>query len=63
MKNTYDLKDVEVEDFCSEASTDLYSLLGLLSEEKETITDAEAIEKLLELNGTFRLSYISNVTK
>ena len=63
MKNTYDLKGVEVEDFRSEASTDLYSLLGLLSEEKETITDAEAIEKLLELNGTFRLSYISNVTK
>ena len=63
MKKTYNLKDVEVEDFRSEASTNLYSLLGLLSEEKETITDAEAIEKLLELNGTFRLSYISNVTK
>ena len=63
MKKTYNLKDVEVEDFRSEASTDLYSLLGILSDEKETITDAEAIEKLLELNGTFRVSYISNVTK
>lgn len=65
MIKTYDLDDVAVENFRSEASTDLYSLLGLLAEEsnKDAITEAEAIEKLLELNGTFRVSYISNISK
>ena len=65
MKKTYDLEDVTVENFQSEASTDLYSLLGILAEqnEKDTITDAEAINALINLNGTFRVSYISNVTK
>ena len=65
MKQTYKLGDIAVEEFKSEVSTDLYSLLGLLAEQsnKDAITDAEAIEKLLELNGTFRVSYISNLKK
>ncbi len=65
MQKTYDLQDVAVEDFQSEASADLLSLLGVIANqtEKNAITDTEAIEKLLELNGTFRVSYISNITK
>lgn len=65
MKKTYDLEGVEVESFQSEVSADLYSLLGIVAEQTKnnTITDTEAIEKLLELNGTFRVSYISNITK
>ena len=65
MMKTYNLENIAIEDFQSEVSADLYSLLGLLSEQngKESITDAEAIEALINLNGTFRLSYISNITK
>ena len=65
MKKTYDLDGVEVEDFQSEVSADLYSLLGLLANQTGTdaVTDADAIERLLELNGTFRVSYIAIINK
>ena len=65
MIKTYDLGNVAIEDFQSEVPADLYSLLGLLAKQKgqESITDADAIETLIKLNGTFRVSYISNVTK
>ena len=65
MKKTYDLEDIAVENFQSEASTDLYSLLGIVAEQTKdnTITDTDAIKELLELNGTFRVSYISNISK
>ena len=65
MKQTYDLDGVEVEDFQSEVSADLYSLLGILANQTGTdaVTDADAIERLLELNGTFRVSYIANINK
>ena len=65
MIHTYNLEDVVIEDFQSEAPADLYSLLGLLSDVsgKDVISDTVAIEELLALNGTFRVSYISNVTK
>ena len=63
MKTTYELGDIAVENFYPEISTDLYSLLGIIAEQRgdDAITDADAIEKLLELNGTFRVSYISNI--
>ncbi len=63
MQKTYDLENVSVEDFRSEISTDLYSLLGIIADQNSnnTITDADAIQKLIELNGTFRVSYISNI--
>lgn len=65
MKKTYNLEDVEVENFQPEVSADLYSLLGIIAQQTEenAITDVDAIERLLELNGTFRVSYISNITK
>ena len=65
MQKTYNLEDVAVEDFQSEVSADLYSILGIASEQANntSITDADAIERLLELNGTFRVSYISNIAK
>lgn len=67
MMQTYGLSDCSVENFQPEIGTDLSSLLGLLQEESKqsgaSITDAEAIEKLLELNGTFRVSYICNAVK
>ena len=63
MRETYDLEDVAVEDFRSEVSTDLYSILGILAEDNNSnaLTDTDAIEELLALNGTFRVSYISNI--
>ena len=65
MKEAYGLGDCAVEDFIPTVSNDLSSLLGLLSEQKNLtgMTDAEIIEELVALNGTFRLSYISDVQK
>ena len=65
MQKRYDLGDIAVESFQPEYSADIYSLLGILAEEKDTdsITNAEAIEALIKLNGTFRVSYISDITK
>lgn len=64
MQNTYGLGNIAVEYFQPETTTDLSSLLGILTDENSsTVTDATAIETLLELNGTFKLSYLSNVTQ
>lgn len=65
MAATYKLGDIAIEHFQPELSTDLSDLLGVISEQKNlgAVTDAEAIEALLELNGTFRVSYISKFTK
>lgn len=63
MQETYNLTDVAVEDFQSEPTADLASLLGIIAEQSNTegITDADAIGSLLKLNGSFRVSYISNI--
>lgn len=65
MKATYKLGDIAVEEFRPEVSVSLYSLLGIVANQKgnNVATDMDAIEELLELNGTFRVSYISNVNK
>lgn len=65
MISSYNFNNVYVEHFQPETSTDLASLLGIIAEQNNSssVTDAEAIEALLDLNGTFRLSYISTVTK
>ena len=65
MKSEYALENCQVEDFIPESSSNLSSLLGILSEQKSAsdLTDADAIEELAQLHGTFRISYISNVQK
>lgn len=65
MKATYKLGDIAVEEFRPEVSVSLYSLLGIIADQNgnNVATDMDAIEELLELNGTFRVSYISNVNK
>ncbi len=64
MQQTYKLENVSVEHFQPDVATDLSALLGLLAEEKDgVITDAEAIEKLIALNGTYRISYIAEIRK
>ena len=66
MMETYGLTDCYVENLQPEVTASLSDFLGLLQEssgQSGSLTDAEAIEKLLELNGTFRVSYICNVEK
>lgn len=65
MISEYNLGNISIESFQPESKTDLSSLLGLLAKKngKTSITDAEAIEQLIQLNGTFRVSYMSNITK
>lgn len=65
MNSTYKLGGCAVEHFRPEVHSDLSSLLGIISGQngKSALTDAEAIEELVRLNGTFRVSYISNVSK
>ncbi len=65
MQNTYELGECAVEDFVPAVSNDLYSLLGILEEEKELsgLTDAQMIQELVALNGTFRVSYLSEIRK
>ncbi len=65
MISTYNFTGVSIEHFQPEVASDLSWLFGLNSGNKDigSITDPAAIEALLELNGTFRLSYISDVTK
>lgn len=65
MAAEYDLYDVQVEHFEPEVRTDLSSILGILADQKDSsaLTDAEAIEALIALNGSFRLSYMSSVSK
>ena len=65
MKEECELTDCEVEEFIPEVSTDLYSLLGIIAEQKGVsgMTDAQMIEELAAMNGTFRVSYISDIRK
>ena len=65
MKEECGLTDCEVEEFIPEVSTDIYSLLGIVAEQKGVsgMTDAQMIEDLISLNGTFRVSYISDIRK
>ena len=60
-----DSVNIYVEYFQPEEQLDLSSLLGIIADkaDKSSITDAEAIEELLKINGTFRVSYISSVTR
>ncbi len=61
MKQTYGLQDCKIEEFYTIPSTDLLSLFGKSAQ--SSVTDADAIEGLLDLNGKFKLSYISEVQK
>lgn len=65
MQETYGLGDCAVEDFIPPASNDLYSLLGILAEDRgsDALTEAQLIEELVTLNNTFRVSYISGIVK
>ena len=65
MQEAYDLGDCNVEDFMPPSSNDLYSLLGISAEERSSgvLTEADMIEELIALNGTFRVSYISSVSR
>ena len=58
------MEDVYVEYFQSKSYASLFRpALGIIADQKgsSSVTDAEAIEALIELNGSFRLSYMSNV--
>ena len=65
MAAVYGMEDVYVEYFQSKSYASLSDLLGIIADQKgsSSVTDAEAIEALIELNGSFRLSYMSNVSK
>ncbi|MBQ8562886.1 MAG: signal peptide peptidase SppA [Firmicutes bacterium] len=65
MQSAYGLEECEVESFVPKVSSDLYSLLGILAEQKDLsgMTDAEMIKELVALNGTFRVSYMSEIRK
>ena len=65
MKNDCGLGHCEVESFIPEPSADLYSLLGILTEQKSLsgMTDAQLIQELVALNGTFRVSYMSEIRR
>jgi protease-4 len=65
MKKDCGLEDCEVENFYPPAKDDLYSLLGIMADGhgSSAVTDADLIEELVALNGTFRVSYISNIRK
>lgn len=65
MQKTYKLEDCAVEYFQAEVTTDFYDLLGVVAKDGDVsaITDADAIEALIELNGTYRVSYMSDIKK
>jgi hypothetical protein len=65
MKDECELDACEVEEFIPEVSTDLYSLLGIMAEQKGVsgMTDAQMIEELVAMNGTFRISYMAEIRK
>lgn len=65
MMSTYKIPNASVEHFQPEEDTSLASLFDIIAQQqgKTSITDAEAIEALLAMNGKFRVSYISNITK
>lgn len=65
MKKTYKLDDCEVEYFKSEVGGDIYDLLLSMSQggESNVTADPELIERLISMNGTFRVSYKANISK
>lgn len=65
IKADYDLGDIAVEEFQPEPVTNLSSLFGIVSSAKDlySLANADAIEELIELNGSFKLSYICEVRK
>ena len=65
MVYSYGLTDCYIESFQPDPVNTLSSLLGLLSDElsSSAATDAETIEELIDMNGSFELSYICNVEK
>lgn len=65
MKETYDLTDCQIEEFVPEGSSDIYSLLGFQDTLRNLTSalDADGIKELVELNGTFQMSYICDVRK
>ena len=62
MVSSHDLANVQFEHFQPETTTTLSSLLGLLSDQgsasSDSVLTAKAIQELIALNGSFRLSYI-----
>ncbi|MBQ4650048.1 MAG: signal peptide peptidase SppA [Firmicutes bacterium] len=62
MKAAYELGEIEVEEFYTAAGNDILSLLGEAAAKGST-PDADLIEELLELNGKFEVSYISEIRK
>lgn len=65
MKETYDLTDCQIEEFVPQGSSDIYSLLGFQDALRNLTSalDADGIKELVELNGTFQMSYICDVRK
>ena len=65
MKKDWGLEDCEVEDFYPPSEENLYSLLGILADgmNSSAAADAQRIEELMALNGTFRISYLSAIRK
>lgn len=65
MKKEYKLENCTVENFIPESSSDLASLLGILAQQKNLsgMTDADLIQELIDLNGSFRVSYVAEVRK
>ena len=65
MVYSYGLTDCYIESFQPDPVNTLSSLLGLLSDElsSSAATDAETIEELIDMNGSFELSYICNIEK
>jgi len=62
MKETYGLQDCTIEDFRSEASNDIFSLLGEAAAGGNAV-NADLIQQLMELDGKVQLSYICEVSK
>ena len=65
MKKEYNLGSCEVEDFICTSSNDLFSLLGESAAGKlpSGLLSADLVQELVDLNGKFELSYISEVRK
>lgn len=65
MKKTYELDNCKVEYFVSESKEDLYDLLLAMTEAdgSDAVADPDLIKDLISMNGTFRVSYMANISK
>lgn len=64
MKKGYNLGDCKLEHFESDPGEDFYDLLlTAMKNDNSVSTDPELIERLISMNGTFRVSYMSNISK